>query len=223
MKLWISGAVTLGLSASMLMGCVGEAPDAESEDDGYVYSTAVEIGEQGQTHVIAVERVSNDDMQAQIAARRAMLERKAAPARRLAASIKAPRTAAETAVPSRVSTRLTEISAYWFQGPPARRALLSNTSSTLARWAGLRVVVPLKMTSCMDSPRSSLALDSPSTQRTASMMFDLPQPFGPTTPTSWPGSRKLVGSAKDLKPESLMELRRTARQEKHRYAGTRAG
>ncbi|MNV98300.1 hypothetical protein D3C71_1935410 [compost metagenome] len=42
------------------------------------------------------------------------------------------------------------------------------------------------------------------------MMLDLPQPLGPTTPTSWPGSRKLVGSAKDLKPESLIELRRTA-------------
>ena len=41
------------------------------------------------------------------------------------------------------------------------------------------------------------------------MMLDLPQPLGPTTPTSWPGSMKLVGSANDLKPESLMELRRT--------------
>jgi hypothetical protein len=36
----------------------------------------------------------------------------------------------------------------------------------------------------MDSPRNSDAFDSPSTQRTASMMFDLPQPFGPTTPTN---------------------------------------
>lgn len=88
--------------------------------------------------------------------------------------------------------------------------LLSKTNSTLERLAGLRVVVPLKITSCMDSPRSSDALDSPSTQRTASMMLDLPQPLGPTTPTSWPGSMKLVGSANDLKPESLMELRRTA-------------
>ena len=42
------------------------------------------------------------------------------------------------------------------------------------------------------------------------MMLDLPQPLGPTTPTNWPGSMKLVGSAKDLNPESLMELRRTA-------------
>jgi hypothetical protein len=41
-------------------------------------------------------------------------------------------------------------------------------------------------------------------------MLDLPQPLGPTTPTSCPGSKKLVGSANDLKPESLMELRRTA-------------
>ena len=71
------------------------------------------------------------------------------------------------------------------------------------------VVVPLKITSCMDSPRSSLACDSPSTQRTASMMLDLPQPLGPTTPTSWPGNMKLVGSAKDLNPDNLMELRRT--------------
>ena len=73
----------------------------------------------------------------------------------------------------------------------------------------MRVVVPLKMTSCMDSPRNSLALLSPKTQRTASMMLDFPQPLGPTTPTSWPGNRKLVGSAKDLNPDNLMELRRT--------------
>jgi hypothetical protein len=34
--------------------------------------------------------------------------------------------------------------------------------------------------------------------------------LGPTTPTSCPGSKKLVGSTKDLNPESLIELRRTA-------------
>jgi hypothetical protein len=39
--------------------------------------------------------------------------------------------------------------------------------------------------------------------------LDLPQPLGPTTPTNCPGSMKLVGSANDLKPESLMELSRT--------------
>ena len=41
------------------------------------------------------------------------------------------------------------------------------------------------------------------------MMLDLPQPLGPTTPTNWPGSMKLVGSAKDLKPDNLIEFRRT--------------
>ncbi len=87
---------------------------------------------------------------------------------------------------------------------------MSNTSSTLERLAGFRVLVPLKITSCMDSPRSSEALLSPSTQRTASMMLDLPQPLGPTTPINWPGSTKLVGSANDLKPDNLIELRRTA-------------
>ena len=64
------------------------------------------------------------------------------------------------------------------------------------------------MTSCMDSPRSSEALLSPSTQRTASMMLLLPQPLGPTTPTSCPGNWKVVGSAKLLKPESLICVRR---------------
>jgi hypothetical protein len=36
----------------------------------------------------------------------------------------------------------------------------------------------------------------------ASMMFDLPQPLGPTMPTSWPGVGMRVGSTKDLKPAS---------------------
>ena len=90
-----------------------------------------------------------------------------------------------------------------------RPRLLSNTSSTLARDEGLRSSEPLKITSCIDSPRSSVARDSPSTQRVASMMFDLPQPLGPTMPTSWLGSSKVVGSQNDLKPASLTCLRRT--------------
>jgi hypothetical protein len=41
------------------------------------------------------------------------------------------------------------------------------------------------------------------------MMLDLPQPFGPTT-FNLPGQLVgVVGSAKDLKPESLMVWRRT--------------
>jgi hypothetical protein len=39
-------------------------------------------------------------------------------------------------------------------------------------------------------------------------MLDLPQPLGPTTPTNCPGNWKVVGSAKDLKPASLIEFSR---------------
>src|SRR5512134_1200431 len=93
--------------------------------------------------------------------------------------------------------------------PPARPRLLSNTSSTLARPTGFLSPAPLKITSCMVSPRSAEARDSPSTQRTASITLDLPQPLGPTMPTRFPGSVTWVGSTKDLKPESLMWERRT--------------
>src|SRR6185369_15177580 len=65
-----------------------------------------------------------------------------------------------------------------------RPALLSKESSTDARPTGLRSPAPLKITSCIDSPRSAEAFDSPSTQRTASMTLDLPQPLGPTMPTA---------------------------------------
>src|SRR5688572_15024103 len=52
----------------------------------------------------------------------------------------------------------------------------------------------------MSAARNDLCEVSPMTQRRASTRFDLPQPFGPTTPVS-PGSiRKSVGSTKDLKP-----------------------
>src|SRR5437867_11828521 len=85
-----------------------------------------------------------------------------------------------------------------------RPALLSKISSTEARPTGLRSPAPLKMTSCIDSPRRAEAFDSPSTQRTASMTFDLPQPLGPTMPTSCPGVAIDVGSTNDLKPESLI-------------------
>src|SRR6185312_16752485 len=56
-------------------------------------------------------------------------------------------------------------------------------------------------TSSMPPARIALAELAPITQRSASSRFDLPQPFGPTTPVT-PGSiRNSVGSTKDLKPE----------------------
>src|SRR5471030_2516747 len=107
--------------------------------------------------------------------------------------------------------RFTLISAYCAHAPPMRPRELSNTSSTEARLTGFLSVEPLKITSCMCSPRNCFADDSPSTQRTASITLDLPQPLGPTTPTSCPGTEIEVGSTKDLKPESFTEISRKGR------------
>ncbi len=66
--------------------------------------------------------------------------------------------------------------------------------------------VPEKMTSSMPEARMLLYELSPITQRSASSRFDLPQPFGPTTPVS-PGSiTSSVGSTKDLNPDSLRRV-----------------
>jgi hypothetical protein len=73
---------------------------------------------------------------------------------------------------------------------------------------GLRLLEPLNMTSVMDSPRKFFADDSPITQRTASMVLDLPQPLGPTTPIKLEGSGMVVGSTKDLNPANLILLNR---------------
>ena len=74
----------------------------------------------------------------------------------------------------------------------------------LARPAAARLAAPLKITSCIDSPRSSAALLSPSTHRTASITLDLPHPLGPTTPTRRPGTSIWVGSTNDLNPANLI-------------------
>ena len=89
----------------------------------------------------------------------------------------------------------------------AIRALLSTVRVTWAWFRPGRVFVPLKMTSSMAEPRMALAELAPITQRIASRRLDLPQPLGPTIPVK-PGSiRNSVGSTKDLKPVSLIELK----------------
>src|SRR2546426_1966037 len=55
--------------------------------------------------------------------------------------------------PSRWSTLFTEISAYWDHCPAALPRLLSKNNSTLARATGFRSDEPLKITSCIESPR----------------------------------------------------------------------
>src|SRR3954469_15593983 len=113
-------------------------------------------------------------------------------------------------VPSRETTRFRATSlnpAYWPASCPSE---LSKTNSTDAVPTGLRDAEPLNTTSAMESTRRCLAEISPMTQRTASMMLDLPQPFGPTTPMRLLGKLTEVGSTKDLKPASLILLRRIA-------------
>ncbi len=82
----------------------------------------------------------------------------------------------------------------------AVRSELSIGITTSAWLRAGRLPVPAKITSSMSAARSDLCEVSPITQRSASTRFDLPQPFGPTTPVR-PGSiRKSVGSTNDLKP-----------------------
>src|SRR5690606_2584271 len=84
--------------------------------------------------------------------------------------------------PSRLTERLTEISLKAAYSPATSPSELSKISSTVALPTGLRTLEPEKITSVRLSPRRREAELSPITQRTASMMLDLPQPFGPTTP-----------------------------------------
>ena len=77
---------------------------------------------------------------------------------------------------------------------------LSIWIATSAVLRGGRLLLPAKITSSISAARIDLCDVSPITQRSASTRFDLPQPFGPTTPVR-PGSiRKSVGSTKDLNP-----------------------
>ena len=111
-------------------------------------------------------------------------------------------------VPSRLTVRLTEISLNEAYSPEIVWSELSKISSTVACDTGLRALEPEKITSVSESPRRRLAELSPMTQRTASMMFDLPQPLGPTTPVMLVGRCRVVGSTNDLKPDSLIVERR---------------
>src|SRR6185295_14216723 len=66
---------------------------------------------------------------------------------------------------------------------------------------------PAKITSCIDWPRTASGDCSPIAHSTASVMLDLPEPFGPTT-TDTPGENSSrVRSGNDLKPFSVSERR----------------
>ena len=106
--------------------------------------------------------------------------------------------------PDRNISRLIVTSAYSMGSAPS---LLSMVSVTSARPSGAREVVPAKTTSSILPPRSDLAPCSPMTQHSASTMFDLPEPFGPTTQVIPVSRRSEVADAKDLKPRSVRLLR----------------
>src|SRR3954447_6756619 len=97
--------------------------------------------------------------------------------------------------------RTTSSTGWSLKAAGARRSALSMVSATSAWLREARPAAPAKITSSMPPARMALAELAPITQRSASRRFDLPQPFGPTTPVT-PGSiRNSVGSTKDLKPE----------------------
>ena len=80
------------------------------------------------------------------------------------------------------------------------REALSNTILTWAIFKGARLAVPLKIISTIEAERRDFQLISPMAQRTESITFDFPHPFGPTTQVM-PGSKSRRDlSAKDLKP-----------------------
>src|SRR6202034_4012244 len=87
---------------------------------------------------------------------------------------------------------------------------LSMVRVTSARPSGGRIDVPAKMTSSILAERSARGPWAPITQVTASTTLDLPLPLGPTT-TVIPGSNsRTVGSANDLNPFMVRDLRNIA-------------
>jgi len=103
--------------------------------------------------------------------------------------------------------RVTSSSSVSLNWAGALRSLLSRVSVTSAMLRDGRSCVPEKMTSSISVPRICLAEVSPITHFKDSTTFDLPQPFGPTTPVR-PGSmNSSVGSTKDLNPRTRIFLK----------------
>ncbi len=103
------------------------------------------------------------------------------------------------------------------------RPRASKVSDTSAKPAGPRLSEPAKITSSMARPRRCLADCSPITQRMASTMFDLPQPFGPTIDVMGSGKESDVLSTNDLKPQMSIFLifnRASAERKAERKAAT---
>ena len=81
---------------------------------------------------------------------------------------------------------------------------LSNNSSMLAWLTSLLDDEPENMTSSIVSPRKFRADDSPITHLIASIILDLPHPFGPTIPVRLLGKFREVESTNVLKPDNFI-------------------
>ncbi len=80
-----------------------------------------------------------------------------------------------------------------------------TSTSAMRRWP--MPLPPAEITSCIEAPRIAPGLCSPSAQSTASVMFDLPEPLGPTI-TLTPGENSsFARSGKDLNPFISIDLR----------------
>ena len=89
----------------------------------------------------------------------------------------------------------------------ARPSELSITTSTSAARRWPTPLPPAEITSCIEAPRIAPGLCSPSAQSTASVMFDLPEPLGPTI-TLTPGENSsFARSGNDLNPFISIDLR----------------
>ena len=84
---------------------------------------------------------------------------------------------------------------------------LSKITLTAALLARGSLVAPFQIKSSPRLPRILLIDCSPSTKRKASATFDLPEPFGPTIAEIGESNSKVFFLAKDLNPESSIDLR----------------
>ena len=102
--------------------------------------------------------------------------------------------------PERYSLLVTDIWLSWANWGGKEPSPFSKSRETSAMPRGLCASVPLKITSSICRPLSSLALCSPMAQRIASTMLLFPHPFGPTMALKPSGKGMSSFSGKDLKP-----------------------
>jgi hypothetical protein len=107
--------------------------------------------------------------------------------------------------PDRYARRPIDTSAKSIGSQPSA---LSRVRIASASPCGLRCCDPAKMTSSARRVRRERFDCSPRTQRTASAMFDFPEPFGPMTAFTPGSNTKRVASAKVLNPWSLSSFSR---------------